>query len=450
MAHYQVSGVTGFLTRVTKTIGGLSSSTQVSDDSNPAKLIKTIPQGKIEITIDTNHGTIHDLDGASHEDTLVRGHVLAAQNTSVAAHILSSARLSEKDLTANLRMLTVPRSAENALTSFEGALTSTQEKVMQQLVLGTDSLQSMLDALSEIDKGPVSPNRQTNVYLKLKAIISLNPKASETLGQHILNANSASPSTDLIITALSAVGTSEAQDALCAVARAKKNDSSARIRLVAALGSLRRPAEGVVQLLYEFSHSSSRDIRSVSLLALGGAAKNLANVSGKRSTAIVIDLADRWSVSKDIDEKTTLLLALGNSASKRSEDILLKERTGQSPELRRTAVTALADFQSPKSIRGICDSLNVDSDVRVRSAAAQSLAPHIQVTAVRDALLRAVQRDDAESVRLASMFALTDLIPRDDHVREVIGVIAKEDSSATVKGQANSLLQKAGGARKTN
>jgi hypothetical protein len=118
--------------------------------------------------------------------------------------------------------------------------------------------------------------------------------------------------------------------------------------------------------------------------------------------------------------------------------------------LRKTVVTALTDFNSSSSVRALCESLSIDGDVRVRAAAAQALASHIQISSARDALLQAANQDPAESVRLASVFALTNLIATDDHVREVIAALAKEDSSATVRKQAASLLQKVDGANRTN
>jgi HEAT repeat protein len=244
----------------------------------------------------------------------------------------------------------------------------------------------------------------------------------------------------MIITALSAVGSSQAQDALCAAIRARKDDSHELNGLVPVLGTLRDPTEQVVALLNDLSHSSSSDVRSMALLAMGGAAKNLAQKSTERANAIVNTLATELSMSPAVGESSTLLLALGNSGTKRAEDILLSKKTDQSPEQRRTVVAALADFQSPRSVHALCGSLNVDEDIRVRAAAAQALARHVQVSAAKDTLLRAAEQDSAESVRLASMFALTDLIQRDEHVREVIGALAHDDSSATVRKQAAALL----------
>ncbi len=120
----------------------------------------------------------------------------------------------------------------------------------------------------------------------------------------------------------------------------------------------------------------------------------------------------------------------------------MSQRNDPSPELRRIAITALGDFQSNASLQALCDALNDDQDPQVRSAAAQALGPHSKINLAKGALLYAAQRDLAESVRLASMFALTDLIPRDEHVREIIGTLAEQDSSATVRKQAASLLQR--------
>jgi len=49
------------------------------------------------VGITTKQGTIESLEGTSHEDIFLADHVLAAQNTSLTAHIVSRVRLSEKE-----------------------------------------------------------------------------------------------------------------------------------------------------------------------------------------------------------------------------------------------------------------------------------------------------------------------------------------------------------------
>jgi hypothetical protein len=439
-AHYHIAGTSGSLTRVTKTLGR-SSSALANETSDSAASMQVVPQGKIQLNVNSNQGTVQDLDGVSHEDMLVQGHVLASQNTSVTAHIVSRVRLSAEDLSAAMRILLVPRGATNALVQPEQGLSSDRERAMQQQLLGTDSTRSLLDALTEIDGGSVSRDRQMNVYLKLKALIYLHPDASRTLGTRLSDAEPSKPSTDMIMTALSSVGSPAAQDALCTAIRSQKDDLPAMRALVPGLGSLPQPTERVVALLLELSHAASRDVRSMALLALGGAAKNLAQEANKRSSAIVSNLAAQFSAATVVDEKTTLLLALGNSGSTQAEKIILSQRNDQSSEMRRIATGALGDFQSQESLRALCDTLNADPDPQVRSAAAQALAPRSKVGLAKDSLLRAAQQDLAESVRIASMFALTDLIPRDEHVRGIITVLAEQDSSPAVRKQATSLLQ---------
>jgi len=440
-AHYQVTGMSGPLTRVTKTLAR-SASPPASDGANSAKTMQIVPQGRIEISVNRDQGVVRDLDGVSHEDMLVQGHLLASQSTTIAAHIVSILRLSQTDLATATRMLAIPGRAADALNRSAHGLTPDQERAMQQQVLGSDSLHSLLDALADIDSGTASQDHQMNVYLKLKALVYLHPEASRSLGSRLLVADPASPSTQTITTALSAVGSSEAQDALCEMIRAKKEDLRALRGLVPILGSLHLPTQRVVVLLQELSRSSSRDIRSMALLALGGAAKNLAPVSPKQSSAIVGDLARQYSSSTTVDEQTTLLLALGNSGSERAEGIILSQRNNHSPEVRRIVFAALGDFKSSASLQALCETLSVDQDPQVRSAAAQALGPRSKINVAKDALLHAAQQDVAESVRLASLFALTDLIPRDERVREIVRALAERDGSAAVREQATSLLQR--------
>jgi hypothetical protein len=389
-AHYQITGTSASLTRVTKTLGRPSSA-RANGSSDSAATMQVVPQGKIQLNINRNQGTVQDLDGVSHEDMLVQGHVLASQNASVTAHIVSRVRLSAEDLSAAMRTPVVPNRTANALVQPEQRLSSDRARAMQQQVLGTDSTRSLLDALTEIDSGSVSRDRQMNVYLKLKALVYLHPEVSRTLGTRLTVTELSNPSTEMITTALSSVGSPEAQDALCTAIRSKKDDLHAMTALVPVLGSLHQPTQRAVSVLQELSRSSSPDVRSTALLALGGAAKNLAPTSNKRSNLIVSYLAARLFASAIVDEKTTLLLALGNSRSGKAESIIMNQRYDPSPELRRIAITALGDFQSNASLQALCDALKDDQDPQVRSAAAQALGPHSRVNLAKDGLLFAAQ-----------------------------------------------------------
>lgn len=97
--------------------------------------------------------------------------------------------------------------------------------------------------------------------------------------------------------------------------------------------------------------------------------------------------------------------------------------------------------ESSDSDRALCEMLILDEDPQVRAGAAQSLAARNQVDVVKGVLLRAAQQDKEESVRIASLFALTALVSKDQGVQVVVAAIAQGDSSEVVRKQAASLLQ---------
>ena len=246
---------------------------------------------------------------------------------------------------------------------------------------------------------------------------------------------------EMVTTALSAVGSPEAQDALCEAVRAKKDDVRALSSLVPVLGSFGLPTQRVIALLTNLSHSPSPDVRSMAVLAFGAAAKNLAPKSPHRADLIVKDLVGRLSSSKSTDDRLTLLLALSNTGSDTARSIIVSQQADPSPTVRRTVCTALSSFQHPDSVRALTKMLKSDQDPNVRASAVQALAAQNREPSVKEALLQAAQRDIADNVRVAAMFSLTDLVHSDGKVHDVIASLTQGDGSEVVRKQAAILLQ---------
>jgi len=314
---------------------------------------------------------------------------------------------------------------------------------MQLKILDQDNMESILDTLSSLDNHQISRDQETGVYLKLKALIYLRPDDARALGRYLSKADPSKRSSELIVTALSTVGSPEAQDALCAAIREKGDDPLALAAFGPLLGRIQHPSEHVLAVLETLSTSANPDTRSIALLALGAAAKNVAHYAEARSSRIVEALEFRLPVSVGND-KTDLLLALGNTGSDSAMETLLGSKADDSPLVRRTISLALGGFESVESDRAQCEMLRKDPDPRVRATAAQAVAPRNRMKPVKDALMEAAKEDDTEAVRIASLFALTTLIDTDQTVRQLIADVAHKDVSEVVRQQAARLLQNKG------
>jgi HEAT repeat protein len=440
-ARYQliVNSRTG--TRVSKTISNAPNDVVKPKRSStgPEITARTVPTGRIEYKIE-GRGAIQGVQATFHEDMFVQDRLIAAQDTTYQAEFVSQTSLPRGETAAANRAFMTQGRVLSAATSVQVGVTPDREKAVQQQILGRESSESLQLGLSLVDRQGASRERKTDIYLKLKALLYLEPSEADAFGKKVATADFEKPSAEIITTALASVGSAEAQNALCSAIRTRSGEPGVLVALVPALGSVSQPSEQVVALLKELAGSPYPEVRSVAVLALGAAAKNLSSHSADRSNRIVRDLAKQLTSSTQ-DEKGTILLALGNTGSDTARIAILNQKTDRSSAIRRSVSSALAGFESSDSDQALCHMLKADEDSHVRAAAAQALVSRNRVTLVKIALLAAAQQDKADNVRVASLFALTNLLSKDDGVRTVMERAAKSDGSEVVRQQASSLLE---------
>jgi hypothetical protein len=440
-ARYEIVNDSGTTIRVAKTISSSPESQGTRTDAKAG--IKIMPTGKIVIELSQTDG-VTLLTAVYGERALMGGQVLSEQSTSLKCRLLSRRQLSQDKLAALAKSLSEqPR----ATLTPEEEEAQKLERSTQEQILGHETVQSILKELSDVDIRTPPRDEQVKLYLRTKALLYVRPKDASILGRGLSTRDFTKPSSEIVVTALSAVGSADAQDVLCAATRSRASDGKGLSILLPSIGSLTEPTACVVALVQELSTSASREIRSLALLALGSIARNLETLSKQRSNVIVRDLATRLSSPVVADDKTTVLLALGNTNSELARTVVIAERLNPSPTYRRAVASSLAGFSSAPSDTALCEMLRKDVDAQVRSAAAQALGARNRIESVKHALLDAALQDQVDGVRIASLFALTPLIAEDVSVQRVVQRIADRDASEVVRRQASSLLP-GGGSQK--
>ncbi len=403
------------------------------------RVSKKLPDGKVDFSIDTAVGTVRAVRATLHEDVTIQSRPAGANDVTLSLELVSSEEATEAVLrSARATYLSVRGSLSSAATE-EANESAEGQAAVQRQILGDDTLATVQQALTLADQQTLSNDQRTRTYLKLKALLILEPAQSPVFQKALTAADLSKASSRMIAGALAAAGTPQTQSALCAVVEARKGDGAALTRLVPELGSIPKPTEATVRFLSDFSRTIAiGEGRAAALMALGSMAGSLSKAAPQRAETIVQDLIARWSPMKD---QAILLLALGNSQSPRAQRFILTQKGDASTVVRRAAATALSSFHSTESDDALCGLLKSDSDPSVRSAAAQSLTPRNAIPLVRQALLNAAQQDKMDSVRIAGMFAVSSTIPKDREVRSVIEKISKSDASKSVREQAAKLLE---------
>lgn len=244
--------------------------------------------------------------------------------------------------------------------------------------------------------------------------------------------------TAVIAAALGEAGTEEAQAALIELSGKDVPETYATEAIIE-LGRTTEPTPEAVATLREASIDTSVQRSSTATLALGNAADQLAGRRAHSSAEIIEDLIARLDAATSEAEVTTLLAALGNTASPAAlQAIALRLSEGVQP-IRAAAADALRLIPGPETTQLLARALRDDQEPMVRGRAASSLAYHPASLAMSP-LSHAAKGDQVVAVRAEAVNSLGTIGPKDPAVREVLAFIAANDQDERVRQSAEALL----------
>ncbi len=208
-----------------------------------------------------------------------------------------------------------------SLTSLESA--EAMEQMIQKNELGDLTAEKLL-ALLKAAKASGDPTAIENLYLKFKALIYLQPEVCKTLASQMKQEDPKKSKAMLMLaTALSTVGSTQAQDALVDVLSVRADDIASANILIPALGMTDKPTPKAEGTLRELIHSSNKeDVVSTAGLSLGAMAGNLAEQDPERSRAIVESVQKDYQNAETDQQKQYLLSVLGNAGSEQALPVI--------------------------------------------------------------------------------------------------------------------------------
>jgi hypothetical protein len=260
-----------------------------------------------------------------------------------------------------------------------------------------DAPQSLAEARQRfLDLLPKDPR---GAKLVLVDYLRAHPEAAAELADEIKIETYADEVLVHVLHALAKSGVDEAQSAFADLIRDADVGVSTKLRVLFAVGEIRRPGDALIGALRE-QHAGVReggerfdDVASTALLATGIVAANLRDVAPTVVEELAGDLRGLLQAATEPAVRANVIDAMGNTGLGELAPELTALARSSSPEERLAALQALPQLPVEGREELLREALGRDEVVAVRNAAARSLAtvgirkPET-VAAVREGLRR--------------------------------------------------------------
>jgi hypothetical protein len=379
---------------------------------------------------------------------VIRGATVGHSTTSLRLQYVGREKVGTTELAA-LREAVARQARRTAAQSLSAAASrEASEAEIERKELGDATLESLLAELAKAEAetarrmGPAP--LYTPLYLKLKALIYLQPDCCQRLGTLLAGSNPNGVTGPLLTGALSAVGHPQAQAALVAAIRGGSRDTAALTREIASLASVGNPTPlAETTMRWEAVHAPTRSLRVMAEVALGTMARNLAApASGypapARAARIVGEIVRKLRSAPSNEEARLGLMALGNTGSARALAVIARFIAHPSPLLRASAAAALRWIDAPPVDAWLTHCLVSDPDATVRQEAAAALGFREPAAGTIAAQQRAFRAEQGEGVRLAILSNLGRARRAFPELKEFIRKAAASDPSPHVRKAAAS------------
>jgi hypothetical protein len=401
--------------------------------------------GATEIDFDLDRGAMKELASEETVESTLGALPVATTKTKLDAERTAERTLDGAALAALLGSITALLAAEPASLSARSTVDVELTKTnASKHWLGTATLPELVTAL-RASEGRAHDDRHFDLFLKLHAFTYLHPDACARVAELLAPLDASGSSFQVVLAALGATASNEAQTALIAALHVPSSSVQAKKQIIATLGMLPVPgddAEAALRTIRDARDArAAPELAATAALSLGIMARSLASRAPKRSSSIVDDALAR-ALADEHDEARFLLdlAVLGNTGSPRILHDVLRWTHATSVERRGQAAFALRLVRADEAEARLLEIVASDEDAALRSRTATALS-------YRDASARSleVQRARASAdvdpgVRaalLGNLFAMRDLYP------EALAVLEERrhaDPDAKVKQVADSLL----------
>jgi HEAT repeat protein len=406
-----------------------------SHQGKPNSDLTIQPQGEWQGKFDSATGQLQELTGQETQKFIVANKEVGIDETTMSLKLQSVVTLPnlqslQADLQSQLKAPSIPLSYQPSEAEAEAQI--------QKRTLGTSTLESVL---ADLDRAEATSNPQqdyTPLYLKIKALISLQPNTSAIFGDRLSNTKPDSLSFQLITSALGAAGHSSAQSTLSKVILEHSTDTKAVLVLIPSLSSVESPTAETVTALDRLASNSDPEVSATARLALGTVAAKLNPTQAK---PIVDRFVQALQTVKQPDEQRHLLLVLGNVGTAELLPVLEPFTQNQDAALRTAATSALRNIPNAHVDQILIQILQKDADDNVRLEASVALSSRDTTPDSFNAQKTSFVKDTSTKVRLAALNALWQTRQVYPEAISIVKTAAEKDGNKDVKEAAMKLLE---------
>jgi hypothetical protein len=348
--------------------------------------------------------------------------------------VLSDASLLEVEL---LLREALGRTQDSRLSSRAPNL----ERQMHKETLGNDTLATLLSKLDDLTRGGERADEaeKTALYLKLKALLVLEPLSAKELGVRAAEAGAGSLELQLLAGALSSAGTPEAQAALRDVHAGAPSGSQKRLELVPMLGMAEDPTAGTLLYLEELSRGKPSAESKSALLSLGIAAHKGQAREGELSRRIALSFRERLLAARTSQEIINTLVAGGNSGDRAFLRAASTFVGHSDPSVRSNAILALR-FVPFEEFEAEYERALSDREERVRESALLALKQQGARPSLARFLMKAFPLQVSSRLRVGMLNLLWSSRKVNPEVQKFVQEVASDPTLADVQRLASRLL----------
>jgi hypothetical protein len=293
----------------------------------------------------------------------------------------------------------------------------------------------------ELRKATPGSDERWAAIERLTALFDLDPEAIAE-ARRLLTGRLAPEDARGIMGALANASRPEAQAVLTGIAKNEEQEDTTRHTALVHLTVSEAPTESTLTELAALAETAGDgELHDRAVLALGGAAGNALKQSGSEDAAArAVETLER-GVERSTDEKSRslYLTALGNAGTSSSFDLLKEQLGDANPNTRSAALQAMRFIPGAEVDTILAEFMLKDADPIVRRAAIVAAAYRELAPPVARAAPRLLQSEPIESLRFEVLRALGEKLVLAGQ-RAVIESVASNDTSASIRAKANSLL----------
>jgi len=369
----------------------------------------------------------------------VAEHDVGKSKTTLNFRFVSSETIDPMEL-QSLRVACVERQVHEGEKLSARQSSEATELAFQRKYLGDATLSSLLSALESCDSA--GGESETQLYLKARALIYLQPEVSDALGRLLHRASARSRKTAVLVSALGAVGNNDAQAALVTAIRARADDQSMLQRLLLALGECDLPSQATEDAFRKWMIDNGPGTIPVAAQILGGMARKLAATSPERASKLIDLLLENLATVTSPTPKQAALLALGATGSDRALREIETFLHADDTDTRTAAVAALRSYDAGGADNLLFQVLESDTAASVRLESALVLGERTMTAESFEGQQRLFATEKDAEVRLSLLNNLWQARNGFPEALRFVQRAAEKDTSKDVQEAARALLSK--------